>query len=174
MAILKVSQMGHPVLRKKCRKLSVKEIRSEQITKLVEDMWETLDEYEGVGLAAPQVYQDISLALVGTKLQKNRYGKDSPKPNVIFNASYKGIGKRTVGVYEGCLSIPGIRGFVPRFGKIEVSYQDQTGKKCIKKFSGFEAIVYQHEIDHLNGILFFDRCEMKTLAFESEFKRFFS
>src|SRR4051795_2052664 len=170
MSILKVARMGHPVLRAKARPLEKAEIRGAVIQKLIDDMIETMVEYHGVGLAAPQVHEDVRLFVASL-------GGDDPDagPVAIINPEITPLGSDTVEDWEGCLSIPDIRGRVPRAKNIVVRAFDRSGKKIEMPASGFTARVIQHETDHLDGILFFDRMKtFQSLTFLDEFGRYWS
>lgn len=171
MAVLEIIRMGHPVLRQPAEVLSKSVISSQDIADLVEDMVETLHASGGIGLAAPQVKRPIQLAIVEVSESSSRYGEIPTIPLTIFvNPSVKVLSEETAGHWEGCLSIPGIRGFVERPQLIEVSYQDLTGKAHSRVVDGFPATVMQHEFDHLAGTLFIDKIEdTRLLSFEEEY-----
>lgn len=171
MAVLEIIRMGHPVLRQPAEVLSKNVICSQDIADLVEDMVETLHASGGIGLAAPQVKRPIQLAIVEVSESSSRYGEIPTIPLSIFvNPSVKVLSEETAGHWEGCLSIPGIRGFVERPQLIEVSYQDLTGKAHSRVVDGFPATVMQHEFDHLAGTLFIDKIEdTRLLSFEEEY-----
>lgn len=169
MAILKVARLGHPVLRQKAEPVDPAEIVSDEMKRLVEDMLETMYEYNGVGLAAPQVHVSKRLALVGG-------GEDddgNPVVRPVFNPEITPTTDTLFGMYEGCLSIPGMRGWVERPVAIHVRYHDADGELVERDMEGFPAVVFQHECDHLDGLLFVDRMkDMRRLAFEEEADRF--
>lgn len=147
MPILKIITIPDPVLRKKSKDIILKEINSRDFTKLVSAMSKTMLETDGAGLAAPQVGKNIRLAIINSK--------DGPicliNPKIMRKSWAKELGD------EGCLSIPGIFGKVKRYKKITVIYYNQTGKKIRQIAQGLMARVMQHEIDHLDGILFIDK-----------------
>jgi peptide deformylase len=175
MAILKVANMGHPVLRAKARPLEAAEIRSPAVQQLIDDMLETMAEYQGVGLAAPQVHKSVRLFVAGFPEPDD--DEDEPEvPQMVFiNPEITIIGKETVEDWEGCLSIPDIRGRVPRARQIVVRGYDRNGKRLEIKASDFTARVIQHETDHLDGILFLDRMKsFESLTFLEEFGRYWS
>ncbi|HVL67364.1 MAG TPA: peptide deformylase [Vicinamibacterales bacterium] len=178
MAILKVARMGHPVLRQKARPLTASEMRDPQLQRLIDDMFETMAEYGGVGLAAPQVHEGLRLFVAGFASDgdsdDDRDDRDVPQM-VLINPEITVVGREQEDDWEGCLSIPDIRGRVPRARHIAVRAYDRTGKRIEMKASGFTARVIQHETDHLDGILFFDRMEsFETLTFLEEFGRYWS
>ena len=171
MSILKVSRMGHPVLRKRARALDKAALRDPLLQKLIDDMIDTMHEYHGVGLAAPQVHEDIRV-FVG--LLDEEPGPDSDAVALI-NPEITPEGEETKDGWEGCLSIPDIRGLVPRFTSIVVKALDRQGRPLELRLKNFPARVVQHETDHLDGILFFDRMtSMQSLTFLDEYSRYHS
>jgi peptide deformylase len=171
MSILKVARMGHPVLRKRARSLDKAAIRNPLVQKLIDDMIETMHEYHGVGLAAPQVHEDLRV-FVG--LLDEEPGPDSDAMALI-NPEIMPEGPDQNSGWEGCLSIPDIRGMVPRFTSILVKALDRDGRPIELRLKNFAARVAQHETDHLDGILFFDRMtSMQSLTFLDEYSRFHS
>lgn len=170
--------MGHPVLRAKARTLEPAEIRSATIQKLIDDMFETMREYQGVGLAAPQVHEDVRIFVAGLARNNDEEadedGEDVPLMALI-NPELTVVGSKTVEDWEGCLSIPDIRGRVPRAEKIVARAYDRAGKRIEVRASGFTARVIQHETDHLDGVLFFDRMkDFGSLTFLDEFGKYWS
>ena len=171
MSILKVARMGHPVLRAKARALDKATLRNPLMQKLIDDMIETMHEYHGVGLAAPQVHEDIRL-FVG--LLEDEPGPDTDAVALI-NPEIVPDGQDQKEGWEGCLSIPDIRGMVPRFTSITVKALDREGRPLELRLKNFAARVAQHETDHLDGILFFDRMtSMQSLTYLDEYSRFHS
>ena len=171
MSILKVARMGHPVLRKRARSLDKAAIRNPLVQKLIDDMIETMHEYHGVGLAAPQVHEELRV-FVG--LLDEEPGPDSDAMALI-NPEIMPEGPDQNSGWEGCLSIPDIRGMVPRFTSILVKALDRDGRPIELRLKNFAARVAQHETDHLDGILFFDRMtSMQSLTFLDEYSRFHS
>jgi peptide deformylase len=169
MSILKVARMGHPVLRQKARALDKHELRSQALQQIIDDMIETMHEYVGVGLAAPQVHQ--SLRLFVAELDPD--GRGDSEVVTIVNPQIDVIGSETVAGWEGCLSIPDIRGMVPRAAEIKLTALDRHGKRMEIDAKDFAARVIQHETDHLDGILFFDRMRsFESLTFMEEFSRY--
>ena len=176
MAILKVAHMGHPVLRAKARPLEAAEIRSPAVQQLIDDMLETMAEYHGVGLAAPQVHKSVRLFVAGFPESEEDEQEEPEVPlMVLINPEIAIVGKETSEDWEGCLSIPDIRGRVPRARQIVVRAYDRNGKRLEIKASNFTARVIQHETDHLDGVLFFDRMtSFESLTFLEEFGRYWS
>ncbi len=173
MSILKVARMGHPVLRAKARPLERSVLRSAAVQKLIDDMMDTMAEYHGVGLAAPQVHE--SLRLFVAAIDHENQDEEGREPVAIINPEIAIVGSDVVEDWEGCLSIPDIRGRVPRAREIKVRALDRTGERIAFSASDFAARVIQHETDHLDGILFFDRMRsFETLAFLDEYSRYWA
>ncbi len=169
MAILKVARMGHPVLREKCKPIDPGKITSPEVQRLIRDMLETMFEYNGVGLAAPQVYTPLRLVIAGG--EEDEQGR--PRLRVLINPEIEvKDSTRRLGMYEGCLSIPGLRGYVERPAHIAVTAYDEKGEKVALDLEGFPAIVMQHECDHLDGVLYVDRMEdYSKLGYDEEVQR---
>ena len=174
MAVLDILRMGHPLLRQMAAPLSQQQIESPEVAKLIEDMIDTLRDAGGVGLAAPQINQSLQLAIIEITEIPGRYGDTPSLPlSVYINPTIKVLGDQEQGFWEGCLSIPGLRGFVERPQHIEVSYLDRLGHQTSIELKGFLATVFQHEFDHLLGKLYVDRMkDMSQLTFEEEFEQF--
>ena len=174
MAVRKIIRLGHPTLRRTARPLNPKDIRSDELDRLVEDMIDTLRDYGGVGLAAPQVNESIRLAIVEISSWNKRYGRMNPMELTIFiNPEITVIDSAADGMWEGCLSIPGLRGWVERPQHISVSYLDLDLNENEKEFVGLHATILQHELDHLDGILYIDRMtDMSNFSFIEEFEQF--
>ncbi len=174
MSILKVARLGHPVLRQPARDLTPDEIRSDAVRQLVRDMHATMIEYGGVGLAAPQVHEPLRLAVIEFSGENERYRVDEAQPLwVVFNPRVTVLDEKTEGFWEGCLSLPGLRGYVERPRRIQVDYLDASGEpqQCVA--DGFLATVCQHEFDHLDGVLYVDRITDPTkLSFVEEYARY--
>jgi peptide deformylase len=168
MSILKVARMGHPVLRAKARPLEKAEIRTAAVQKLIDDMIETMVEYEGIGLAAPQVHESVRLFVAGVE-----GSGDDLKIVPFVNPVITPVGTDTTEDWEGCLSIPDLRGRVPRAREIVVRALDRRGKPFEISLKNFPARVVQHETDHLDGVLFLERmASLESLAFLEEFQRY--
>ena len=171
MSILKVARMGHPVLRERAQPVDRSDIKDPFFQKLIDDMIETMHEYHGVGLAGPQVHEGLRLFVAMLDDDPDSKGEAIAiiNPEIIPNATDKREG------WEGCLSIPDIRGMVPRFTDITVVALDRQGKKIELKLKDFPARVAQHETDHLDGVLFFDRMtSMQTLTYLEEYSKYHS
>ncbi len=157
MAVLEIATAGDPVLRQVARNLTVEELRSPEIQQLIDDMIETMRAAGGAGLAAQQVSQTVAVAVI--EVDNNpRYPYKPPIPlTVIVNPVLEPISSATVEINEGCLSVPGMRGVLPRFLEVEVTYLDRDGSPHTDIRRGLTAGTFQHEVDHLNGIMFMDR-----------------
>jgi peptide deformylase len=180
MSILKVARMGHPVLRARAAAIEPAEIKSPRIQLLIDDMFATMKEYHGVGLAAPQVHESLRLFVAGFPPRPGDPADDEEDEAsrvplmVLINPEITPLGD-TEEDWEGCLSIPEIRGRVPRAREIEVKAYDRRGRRISIHARGFTARVIQHETDHLDGVLFFDRMRsLETLTYLEEFSRYWS
>lgn len=173
MSILKVARMGHPVLRTPGRVLERSEIRLPGIQKFIDDMIETMHEYHGVGLAAPQVHERLRVFVAAIALDNDEPLPAEAEPMVFINPVIVPVGTDTVEDWEGCLSVPDIRGRVPRARTIKVSALDRSGERLEVSTHDFPARVIQHETDHLDGVLFLDRMKsFETLTFLDEYARY--
>jgi peptide deformylase len=173
-AIRKVARLGHPVLRKPARELSAEEIRSPGTERLIADMVETMREYGGIGLAAPQVHESVQLAIIELGEDSARYpGMGSQPLSVFVNPRITVTDPAEQAFWEGCLSIPELRGLVHRPRGVRVDYLDEEARPRSIEAQGFLATVLQHELDHLAGRLFVDRIRDTTqLAFLEEYRRY--
>ncbi len=178
MAILKVARLGHPVLRRKAAPIPKDQIQSSQVQQLIDDMFETMQEYGGIGLAAPQVHQGVRLFVAGVRSLDivSPMTDDADMPLItVINPEVIPVTKEIVSDWEGCLSIPDIRGQVPRPDAVRLRAFDRTGQKFELVATGLPARVIQHETDHLDGVIFFDRMKsLETLAFMDEFRRYWA
>src|SRR6266542_2820670 len=158
MSILTVARMGHPVLRAKARALDKTDLKNAVVQKLIDDMIDTMIEYHGVGLAAPQIHESLRIfvGLLDAPKPENR-DEHEPEPIAVINPEITPIGDEAVEDWEGCLSIPDIRGRVPRAREIRLRGYDRRGDRIELRAQNFAARVIQHETDHLDGVLFFDR-----------------
>jgi peptide deformylase len=174
MSIRRVLKMGHPLLRQPARSLEADEIGSPVLAALLEDMVDTLHDYGGIGLAAPQVGESIRLAIIEIAGGPSRYGELEDLPLSVFvNPFIEVLDESTEGYWEGCLSVPGLRGFVERPQHIKVNYTTLEGDDRSMELNGFTATVFQHEFDHLDGKLFVDRMtELCLVVFARETARY--
>jgi peptide deformylase len=162
MSILKIAQMGHPVLREMCKPVPIEQIGSHDVQSFIQDMFETMIDADGAGLAAPQVHKPIRIAICTF----------DEGVIVLINPILTPKGDTKIATFEGCLSVDGIRGEVERWENIHLEAFSQTGEKIDVELHGWNAIVAQHECDHLDGSLFIDKCDTKTLAFLPEYSRY--
>ena len=153
MGILKVARIGHPAIRRGARPLTEEELRSDALQRLIDDMVDTMKEYEGVGLAAPQVHLELRLAVIEVP---EGDGREAVPLTVLVNPELERVGKEIVDGWEGCLSIPDLRGITPRARRVRVKALDRELKPVVIETAGFFARVLQHECDHLDGRLYID------------------
>jgi peptide deformylase len=169
MSILKVARMGHPVLRENARLIEKQELKTASLQKLIDDMIDTMHEYSGIGLAGPQVHESLRLFVAHLDPE----GRGEGDAIAIINPQISIVGDTTTEGWEGCLSIPDIRGMVARAVHISVVALDRHGKRIEFEAKDFPARVIQHETDHLDGVLFFDRMKtFESLTFMDEFSRY--
>jgi peptide deformylase len=173
MAILKVARLGHPVLRRIAEPVSPEAIPSPEIQRLVDDMLETMAEYDGAGLAAPQVHVSRRVVIYGVEDNPRYPDAESVPLTVLVNPTIAPVGEEQDDDWEGCLSLPDLRGKVPRFTRVRVEAWDRHGTPLRFTAAGFHARVVQHECDHLDGKVYVDRMRsMDTLSFLDEFRRY--
>jgi len=172
MAILKVARIGHPVVRADARLVPVSKITSPEIQRLIADMEETMHEYDGVGLAAPQVHVGLRLAVIEVPESDER-AHDKVPFTVLVNPVVTPLGEARLLGFEGCLSIPDLRGQVSRHESVRLEAFDRKGRPFVVEARGFFARVIQHECDHLDGRVYLDRMtDLRTLGFVRELERF--
>jgi peptide deformylase len=172
MAILKVARIGHPVVRAATRPVPPRELAGAELQRLIDDMIETMHEYDGVGLAAPQVHVGIRLAVIEVP-PDDEQGRQAVPLMVLVNPKVQVLDQEMVDGWEGCLSIPELRGVVPRARRLRLEATDRHGTAYALEASDFFARVIQHECDHLEGSVYIDRMAgLKTLSFIREFERF--
>jgi peptide deformylase len=172
-APLEIVQVGHPVLRQRARALSLEELASPRIQKLIEDMRDTMRAAPGVGLAAPQIGESIQLVVIEdppafhTKLSAEELAareRESVPFHVLVNPTLTVRTEEVVAAFEGCLSFSGFSMIVPRARKVRVEALDERGERVVKVATGWYARILQHEVDHLHGIVCCDRMESRTLS----------
>ena len=168
MSILKIAKLGHPVLLKKSPE--IKQFSSDSLKKTIYDMSETMIDYGGIGLAAPQVHLSKRIIIFRNPDLKE---KDKIQITPLINPVFKPLTDEKENDWEGCLSIPGMQGLVRRYKKINYSGYDLNGNKIENEADGLHARVVQHEIDHLNGVLYTDRLvDKKAFGYEKEIVEF--
>ena len=166
----KILKLGNPILRLTANKLSKEEILSSQIQKLIPKMWDVMKKAGGIGLAAPQIGISIQLAVIKLESNSERYDNlENSEEFVIFNPKLEVIDEQKQGSWEGCLSVPGLRGYVERPRKLKINYLNENADEKEVVVEDFLATVFQHELDHLFGFLYVDRLNStKDLVFEEE------
>jgi peptide deformylase len=173
MAILKVARLGHPVLRKVAEPIPIREIWSPETQRLIDDMVETMREYNGAGLAANQVHVLKQVCVIEVN-GNPRYPEAPNVPlTVLINPVVTPLIAEMEEGWEGCLSVPDMRGMVPRYTAVRLEAYDRTGKKLEVVAKEFFARVIQHETDHLNGIVYVDRMkDLSTLTHLAEWNKY--
>lgn len=171
MSILKVARIGHPVVRTAGRPLAREELASAGIQRFIDDMVDTMRDYDGVGLAAPQVHVGLRLAVIEVPPEDERADEGVPL-TVLANPKLTVLDAGPVEGWEGCLSIPDLRGTVPRARRLRLEALDRHGAPYAIEAADFFARVIQHECDHLDGMVYLDRMAgMRSLSFLREFER---
>lgn len=165
-----ILKLGNPILRRKAKEVSKEEILSENIQNLIDDMWNVMEKAGGIGLAAPQIGISMQLAVIKLERSSDRYENlEDSEEFIIFNPELEVINPEKQGFWEGCLSVPGLRGYVKRPKKLKISYLNEKAEKKVVIVEDFLATVFQHELDHLFGYLYVDRLDStKDLVFEDE------
>lgn len=174
MTLLKIAQIGDPVLREPTRALTKEELASPKVQTFIDDLIETMRDAAGAGLAANQVFQPLQICAIEVRAPNPRYPYKPAIPlTLLVNPVIEPMGVDTFSNYEGCLSVPDLRGVVRRFKHIRVRYWDRDGNECEQNFAGISAGTFQHECDHLHGKLFVDRVDdPTTLCTWKNFERY--
>jgi peptide deformylase len=169
-----IVEIGHPVLRERAREVTPEELRSDAVQGLIDDMIETMRAADGAGLAANQVAETLRIAVVEVRPGNPRYPYKPPVPlTVIVNPAIEPLDDEIEQINEGCLSVPNLRGEVPRHVNVSVRYLDRDGVEHEEARRGLTAGTFQHELDHLDGVLFVDRVtDPATLSTWEQFERF--
>ncbi len=171
MAVRKIAVMGHPVLRQMAKPVPEEKIGTPEFQEFLKDMLETMFEYDGRGLAAPQIHESIQVVVMLWDFNP----KEEPHVQVLINPVIKPLTQETSSFWEGCLSLPGLRGKVARPNKISVEALNQRKEKISLVAEGFAATVVQHECDHLMGKLYIDRMQgLSELCFNREYERYWA
>ena len=168
MAIRKIARAGHPVLRQIVGAVPPEEIGSPAIQKVIDDMLDTVVDADGAGLAAPQIHESLRIVVLELDSIETEGTRPSDRFMVWVNPEISTLSDDLMIGFEGCLSLPGLRGAVARATEIEVRAYDRNGKQICLRLSDFDAVVSQHECDHLDGVLYIDRVEERTLSFLEE------
>lgn len=174
MTVRNIIRMGHPTLRKTAEPYPAGKIGTPEFNELIADMHETMLEAGGIGLAAPQIDVPYQIAVVEIPESGSRYGDISDLAFAVYvNPKITVLNETKVGYWEGCLSVPGMTGYVERPQHIRVDYLDGEGKPASMEATGFTATVFQHEFDHLYGTLYVDRIQDLTrFMFNEEYIAF--
>ncbi len=168
--LLQIAQLGNKILRKKAS--TIINIQNQEIQNLIDDMLLTLKDSGGVGIAAPQVYQSKKIIIISCS-PSPRYPK-APKmrPLVMINPKIISYSEKTKKGFEGCLSIPGLRALVPRFIETKISFLNREGNSQTKIFKDIVSRIFQHELDHLEGVLYIDKVEnTKEIYTDKEYQK---
>lgn len=170
--IIKIREVGDPVLFNISEEVDINNI-SKEILEIIEDMKETLNDSGGFGIAAPQIGVNKRIVVIQVDKEKCTYknAKDVPT-TVMINPKWYNLSDEKESEYEGCLSVPSIRGKVARYTNIEVTYYNEYGEKITKKIKGFTARDIQHECDHLDGIVFLEKVQNGEFSTTSNIKKF--
>lgn len=163
MSIRKIAKMGEPVLRKKAEKVPIEDIQKEHIQRIIQDMLETVIDAEGAGLAAPQIFESKKIVIL-------RFSSDEDF-QVWINPTVTPTSETELLTFEGCLSVPELRGAVPRPASVRVEAYNAFAEPFTLDLEDYPAVVAQHECDHLEGILYIDRVIPQTMAFLKEYRR---
>jgi len=174
MAIRKIAQIGHPVLRQVARPVTREELATPATQQLIDDIVETMRDADGAGLAAIQVYEPVRICAIEVR-KSARYPYKPPIPlTILVNPVLTPVDDERFDNYEGCLSVPNLRGVVKRFTSIRVRAWNRDGEEIDREVAGVTAGTFQHEVDHLNGVVFLDRVtDPKTFCTWTEFDRYY-
>jgi peptide deformylase len=168
-----IAQLGNPVLRDQAK--VVTDFDSDAVKQIVDDMLFTLSQTNGVGIAAPQISESLCIVIIASRPTARYPSAPEMEPVVMFNPKFSAINNELEKDWEGCLSIPGIRALVPRYKAIYVEYHNADGETCELQLGGFVARVFQHEYDHLQGLVYLDRVENnRNIISETEFLKLFN
>jgi peptide deformylase len=169
MAVRPILRAGNPLLRKRSEEFTTEEIRSPETAALIADMFETMEKAHGQGLAAPQIGVLKRLVIVRLFRYEDSGRKESYIDRILFNPEIKILEGTKIGSWEGCLSVPGMMGYVERNRRIQLTFLDEQAVKHEELIEGYDAVVYQHECDHLDGILYIDRLsDSRLFGFEED------
>jgi len=168
-----ICRMGNPILRKTAQPVTKDYLKTEDFSQLLVDLKDSMNHHGGIGIAAPQIGVSKQIAIIEL-MGFNRYGQEVNLPLTAFiNPKIEYIDLTVQGFWEGCLSVPGLRGFVERAQKVKVTYWDLNGNEQSLEAEGFLATVLQHELDHLFGVLYVDRIkDLTLLSYQEEYNEF--
>ena len=168
-----IARLGEPVLRSRAK--AIDNVLDPEISELIDSLIDTAIANQGVGIAAPQISQPYRLFIVASHPCDRYPNAPNMPPTAIINPRILHYGEATVKDWEGCLSVPNVRGLVPRYREIEVEYTTREGNTKRDVFTDFVARIFQHELDHLNGIVFTDRLsDPADLYTEAEYRQLIS
>jgi peptide deformylase len=171
-AVREIVTIGDPALRERAREVTPEELRSPEVQHLIDDLIETRRAANGAGLAANQVGETLRIAVAEVEGVNPRYPYKPPIPlTVMVNPVIEPVDGELVDINEGCLSVPDLRGYLRRRLNVRVKYLDRDGKEHVEVKRGLTAGTFQHEVDHLDGVLFVDRADPRTLATWEQFDR---
>src|SRR5262245_62770927 len=173
MTLLKIAQIGNPVLRQRARELSRDELSSPRMQQFIDDLVETMRDANGAGIAAIQVHRPVRIFVVEVKDNPRYPYKPNVPLTIIVNPVIEPLTEERFENYEGCLSVPNLRGVVERFTEVRVTGMERDGQPFDRVLRGLSSGTFQHECDHLDGVLFLDRVkDPRTLATWAEFDRY--
>jgi peptide deformylase len=173
MAVREITTLGDPVLRERARRVDADELHTPAVQGLIDDLIDTKRAAHGAGLAANQIGEALRIAVVEVEENNPRYPYKPPFPlTVLVNPVLEAIGDETASINEGCLSVPGLRGEVLRHVEMRARFLDRDGGERELAVRGLTAGTFQHEVDHLDGVLFVDRADSRTLTTWEQFERF--
>src|SRR5687767_5403517 len=173
MAIRKIAQIGHPVLRQRAREVTLEELRAPATQQFIDDLVETMRDASGAGLAAIQVYETIRICAIEVSSNPRYPYKPNIPLTILVNPVLTPLSDARFDNFEGCLSVPDMRGVVPRYAELRVQAWDRHGAPIDREVRGITAGTFQHEVDHLDGKVFLDRvADTTTLCTWKEFARF--
>lgn len=173
MTLLKIAQIGHPVLRQRAREIDKEELLRDETQQFIDDLVETMRDANGAGLAAIQVHRPIRIIAIEVKDNPRYPYKPNIPLTVLVNPVVTPLSEERFENYEGCLSVPNLRGIVERFAEVRVTGTDREGQPVDKVVRGLSAGTFQHECDHLDGVIFVDRVkDPRTLCTWAEFDRY--
>jgi peptide deformylase len=174
MPIRKIATIGHPVLRQVARTLTPDELRTPSVQQFIDDLVETMHDANGAGLAANQVYEPVQICAIEVKDNPRYPYKPNIPLTILVNPTIEPLTEVTFENYEGCLSVPNLRGVVDRVAEIRVRAWDRHGEPIDRVVRGISAGTFQHEVDHLNGKIFVDRVkDTRTLTTWQDFERYY-
>ncbi len=168
--VLEIAQLGAPVIREQAA--VVRDLHAPQVQALIDNLFVTVAEENGMGIAAPQVSESTRIIVLAPKANARYPYAPTMKPTAMINPEMIWSSKTIAKDWEGCLTVPGLRGLVPRYQTIRIRYQTLDEKIIETEYEGFLARIFQHEVDHLNGLVFLDRLETtKDLVTEKEWRK---